>query len=293
VVKDTITEKMRFVIKFAEQIQAPIIQAGDLFDSPRSWSALDLAVNLLIRECKQSPDAHIDNSTKFFTVFGQHDTSMYNESTRHTTSLGILSSCDLVGVAQPDSYYDLGGSTHLYGCSYGQAPCAPRALAGTKILVVHDSIARKPEYPKQEYKEASQYLKNNPGYDLIVCGDIHQRFLWVGEDGRIILNAGPLLRLEASEAMIKHKPGFFVVDTKDSSVEWVEVPHKPASEVLSRRHLEKAQMTGAILEEFVEAVKSEEVKGTEFMENLLEFMDKAGLMPAVKDRITGLISKEK
>jgi hypothetical protein len=135
-------------------------------------------------------------------------------------------------------------------------------------------------------------LGDNPDYNLIICADIHSKFYYKAPSGRIILNSGPLLRLEVDEA--DHEPGFFVYDTETENVDWVVVPHEPAENVISREHLIKKEEMDSVLEGFVKAIK-EDSKGTglSFQDNLSAFIGENEISEEVKTVISRIMKEDR
>src|SRR5208282_6527389 len=105
VVRDTIRRKLRFIFEHA--IGVPILVAGDVTDKPRSWDILTLALNILSEK----------GAAKVYTVFGQHDTVMYNEATRESTVLGVLASTGMVFQLVPQHPAVIAPRVYVYGCS--------------------------------------------------------------------------------------------------------------------------------------------------------------------------------
>ncbi len=263
--KKTQMEKLDWIFKYAEAIDAPVIVAGDFFDTPRSWY---VPVEMLILLKKYS-------RVQVYTVYGQHDMYYYSEKTKSATSLGFLIEAGYVtllgseGIVVGDE--DIGGLVdgpegaiwadyewEWYGCSFGQP--VPKPTSNTpnmkKGLAIHAPIAKKALWPGQKYMDARAFLIKHSYYDLILCGDIHRTFQ-VKVDGRYIVNPGPMLRADADEYMMSHKPQF--CSWRDEEVKlpitMVEIPHKGSDEVMSRKHIEEAESVKAEMGSFVSSVE--------------------------------------
>lgn len=281
----TCFRKMDFVLDFAARNKAVILTAGDFFDKPRSWHMLVAYIRLF----------DIYDEVLIYTVFGQHD--QYFRS-RKDTMLEALDAAGYVKVLGGDPVILEHHGARVYGCGYGEEVPDVSGSSGCDILVAHRMILVKSMWPGQEdYEPAGRFLKKHKGYDLILCGDAHQRFE-VGleqADGRrrIICNAGPLFR--RSVDLWDHEPGFWIYDTEDWTAEWVEIPHLPPGEVLTRKHLEDAKETKEMLEGFVAAIKAihPEMEGishsdTHFQSNLAKFIEEND----VSDSVVNIISEE-
>jgi len=272
-------KKMSFVLDYASHNNCTVLTAGDLLDSPRSWYLL-VAYMSLFRE-KDVP---------IYTIFGQHD--QYFRS-KKALSLEAFSIAGLVGIldCKERAPFGLVGKINVYGCGYGEEIPEVVNKNNLNILIIHKMIVGKKLWPSQEnYIYAEDFLKKHEEFYLILCGDAHQKFYF--EKGkRIICNTGPMIR--KSVDLWDHEPGFWVYDTKETTMNWVEIPHKPAEEVLSRKHIEDEKQVNKMLENFVQAVGSKEVEvGTSFEDNLEIFIEENKIEEDVVNIISGVMEKE-
>jgi len=271
--------KWGFVLEYAHINKCIILQAGDFFNRPRSWYLLPEVMKLL-KKHREVP---------IYCVFGQHDTYMYSEKTREATSLGIVEIADMVHVLGNKPVLENG--VDLYGCSYGQE--VPKVKKDRTripaILVIHAPIAEKALWPGQQYMDATDFIKKHEEFDVILCGDIHQSFR-LRYKGRWIVNTGPLIRREATLYNFAHRPGFFVYDSVDESMAWMEIPHRPAEEVLSRMHLEYEKEGESILNEFIASISSADIdEGADFIDNLWKFVKKNKIKRSVTDLLAEVV----
>lgn len=238
--------KLEHVFRFAFDNFAFIIQAGDLFDIPRSWYLLTKVTELFKKW---------SSSVTFFSVFGQHDTYKYSEGTRYATMLGALQGAGLVTILNNTPVNPHFG-IDIYGTSYGSdVPKIKRVKDVKNILCIHKNISNRPTYTRHKYSDANLFLRNNK-FDVIVCGDIHRKFKITlkNKSGkkRYIVNTGPLIRRNAEAYMFKHKPGFFVYDTVGNDIEWCEVPHEPAEKILTTEHTKREQKVEESLTDLID-----------------------------------------
>ena len=272
---DTVFKKLEWVFQYCagEQID-PLVLAGDITDKPRSWHLLPKVSDLLAR---------YNHAVFTYCIYGQHDLYMYSEETKHATILGELSSSGIVEILgeEPEGFEE---NISLYGCSIGREIPKVKNKKNINILVIHAPIAEKALWHNHKYLDAKKFLKEHKDYDLIVCGDIHRKFL-IKQERRIILNTGPLIRKSADEYNFKYKPCFAVYDTETRNAEFVEVPHKPAEEVLSRDHIETEEIKEELLTEFTNALDSDIELDMEFTENLETFIKENNIEEAVADLI--------
>lgn len=249
-VHETGLKKFKFVLDWAYEHYGIICLAGDLSVKPRSWRLL---VDLL-RE--------ITKDDQIYAVYGQHDTYMYSEETRDATILGILASEGRIKILGSDPVVIDEAKVRIWGTHYGQSipDTGPRDQY-RNILVIHASIAEKAQWITQDYMDARQFLKDYPEFDIIHCGDIHQKFcVWVGD--RMILNSGPMIRREATPYNFQHQPGFWVYEINSGKTRFEIIPHVFSDQVLSREHIDLDKMANEILQEFIESVRTEVVGDT-------------------------------
>lgn len=232
--KDDLTEtqwrKLREVFEAAwdnaDDKPTAICLPGDIFDRPRSWHLLRDMIKFL---------KHYE--LPVLAVFGQHDTYMNSHKLRPLTNLGILSMLGLVHILGSKPLRLL--NCNFYGASWGEdIPEVEDEFDSNikNILLTHRSIAEAPLYPGQKYLDAKDFLKDNKNYDFIICGDIHREF-YIEDDGRFILNPGPLLRKEATKYNFSHKPCYYICPTGSGEVLRRNVASERGLRVLSRKHM--------------------------------------------------------
>jgi hypothetical protein len=255
--------KLRYVLDYAAQEHAVILQAGDFFDAPRSWRMLSAVIDVL----------NEFRDVKIYTIYGQHDLYMRNESSG-STSLGLLAKAGYVHILN-DKHTRIGKNVGVYGSSFGQEPPKLEMVDGVFcVLVVHAPILIEQAWKGQtDFHYANTYLDQHREYDLILCGDIHRKFYHQqssGIDIIRILNTGPMMREEANEYNFTHVPAFVLFDTDSRNLEWIIIPHRPAVDVLTRDHIERAADVNEMLDKFIGSVQTENLElGVSFKENLI------------------------
>jgi len=255
-VKETGIQKFAYLLKWCRDNDAELLIAGDLTHSSHGWY-LYLAIMKEILKYKVIPKV----------VYGQHD--MYFR-TRVTTILNALEKNGLVKVID-------GQDIFLYGYCWNDEEedisfeIIKSEIVVPKILIIHAPITTKEIYPGGNFIDARQFLREQDAFDLIVCGDIHRKF-HVKYKGRHIVNSGPMLRIDADEYMFDHEPGFWVYDSKIKEVEWEEIPHKSAEEVLSREHIERKKEIVLMMDDFIESISGEVDMDVDFEENVMLFI---------------------
>lgn len=247
--------KLEYVLKNTDKF-TPILQAGDLFDKPRSWKCLHKFSNLM----NYYPDV------EFKLVYGQHDTYLRTDS---SVAINILEEFNVVDILNEnyDEWVDENGQLiNIYGCSWnGKIPVVQNKKKNyINILVIHESISNKEL--NFEYSSASKFLETHSDYDLILCGDIHKKFHITSKDGRQIVNTGSMLRLKADEDIINHEPCYAIYNTKTKQIEWKIIPHKPAIEVITREHIEKQNKIDMMLGSFIKSIENNKIESIDIIE---------------------------
>ena len=256
-------EKLKYVLDWAYENKAKVVQAGDFFHRPRSWTLLPKVIDLLYYY-----------SVTIYCVYGQHDTYFYNERTRESTSLGILEKIGYTHCLDSVMLRDEKEGVDFYGASWGEDIPIPKDKNTVNILAVHAPISTEPLFPDHQYTSAKRFFDKHHHYDLIICGDIHRKFtVRNGEGTQWLINTGPMLRMTADEYNFTHKPEFVVYDTDTGKIEWHVIPHKESSEVLTRQHIEKITESSEMLKEFVQNLKeSSNITGHDLKENIQRYL---------------------
>jgi predicted phosphodiesterase len=264
-----------------------ILQAGDCVDLKRSWELLS-ALTRFLKYWKAK-------GVKLYSILGQHD-SYFHDMSNTKTIMGVLISAGLITrlTDEPTIIGKDKDSHQIYGASFGEEiPKIETFYKGLKILVIHKQILMSKIFNQQEgHIYAPTFLKENPDYDLILCGDAHQKFSFnIGK--RIICNTGVMMRLEASEMMYEHKPSFAVYDTESRKLEFHELKVQDAEKVLSRVHLEKQEERKNNFDSFIKQVQesSEDSKELSFDKNLRIIIKQHKASENIKGHISEYMAK--
>ncbi len=271
-------EKLEFILEYAADNNAIILQAGDFFNTHRNWYLLSDFITILNKYPVET-----------YAIYGQHDVRMYSKELRPYTNLGILERADFITILNEKPLLPtLCSNINLYGLSWGEE--IPKIIDKNNfnILVCHKDISNTPLFPGHKYTKASKFLKEND-FDLILCGDIHQSF-FIEKDNKTLINTGPLLRREATEYNLTHKPNFWVYDTNLKGYENIVIPHKPASNVLSKIHIENKNEKKEVLKEFIEEINNKQndkkekidfieilnlfIRNNDISEDVIKYLDK-------------------
>jgi len=266
-------EKMDFIYQYCVDHEIKyLLGAGDMFDIKRSWGLLSVATDFFMKW-----RLYVETCL----VMGQHDT-YFHSITEKSTIFGVLKSSNLIIQLNKNPLSIGSGEIYLYGASWGEPVPKVHTKGRVNILVIHAPILTKKLWKDQtEYIDARQFMADHP-FDWILCGDVHQYFHFAETlYNRSICNSGPMLRLEASQLMINHSPGFFVFDTDTRRVDWIQIPHKPASEVLTREHLERKAYRKELLDKFVDSIEGD-FKSVKFEDNFRKYLEQNEVRDGVK-----------
>lgn len=240
-------EKLKHVFKVASRKGCGVVaQAGDLTDAARSWYVLPRFLSLLSYRW----------GFKFYGVYGQHDTYMYSENTRDRTNLGVVASGKRARIltARPV----VRGGVRFYGASWGQPIPTPKNRRKKNVLVAHASVGPV-LYPGHSTTSARRFLRKHKRFDLIIVGDVHRAFI-EEDEGRYIVNTGPMVRKWADDYILGHEPHFYIWESTTGRIRRHDIPHTPAADAITRAHLDSEEQAdySELVDEFVDAMIEED-----------------------------------
>ncbi len=262
-----------------------IIQVGDFFDAPTVANKIVVAIIELLYCYGKSGEQRI------FCVFGQHDISGHSKFTLPNSPLSLLQAARVVKILNDKPVYagEGGDSTHaFYGASFGEDIPEP-SEESYNILVTHRMIGDRPLWPSQELPGPRQFLRKNPGYNLICCGDYHYRFTetW---NGRTIINPGAIVRKTTGKFDLEHKPAVVVFDTNTDEVKIIELNAKPIEEVFDlTKKVEKKDNSALV--ELVERIKESGDRLSGWKHILVKVLEERKSNQRVKDIIDEKLEK--
>jgi hypothetical protein len=283
--------KVDYLLDWCAKHNAYLFVAGDFTHQSRSWYLMDFWLTFLRQQ---------KGDVRIFSIYGQHDTYMYSETTRGATVLGALINAGVVEHLTPvgTSFLEFDIPVRVFGVNYGQAIpdiTTVGEVQDVKILLIHQMIVPHKIWAGQEgYIYAPELLNTYTEFDLILCGDCHRKFLFKSVDGkeRYICNTGPMTRYEADEYNFKHKPGFYSYNIATRKLKWHTLPHEPAENVLSRKHIDKREGRLFMLGEFVGAVKSKQFdSGTSYKQNIRNLVKSEKVNQGVIDILSETIDE--
>jgi len=279
----TLLDKLDQALSVCDQHHCDyILQVGDFFNSPMVGNYV---VSTIIRK--------LNSYRSKFTVCavaGQHDMVGHSRSTLSNSPIAVLEAANVIRILGAEPYSLNEADVHLYGASFGESVPEP-ADKCYNVLVTHRMIGNRPLYPGQELEGPRQFLRRHTGYDLVVCGDYHYRFI-DSYDKKVIINPGALVRKTVSEFDLEHKPAVVIFDTDTRSCDVIELKVKPIEEVFDFAKTEKKR-DNAILLQFIEGLRDHEQKFDGWKHILLKVLKEKNAGKEVSDIINQCLEEIK
>ena len=297
--QEAISEKLLEVNELAIEHEVDgVLQVGDLFDSPGVGYSV---VAELARILQQS-------HYPWYTVAGNHDIYGANQESLRRTPLGLLVGLGIVELVSDEikTPVRLLGDRHFVGitgrgysvdtdgCSewYSYPSDCKSPDHDTTINIVHGMLLDKPF----GYDIKHQVIDNIPNpADITIVGHEHTGFGAICRpDGKWFINPGALCRLSASNTEINRTVQVALLEIKEDllydniSVKMIPIHAQPGHVVLSREHIEQAEIRNERLETFLRLLGSESeakyleleeiMDGISKKENIPEDVVKEGLL---------------
>jgi predicted phosphodiesterase len=264
-----------------------VIETGDFFDTTTVADRVKSeTIQLLLAN-------EFYNQNRICCVYGQHDISGHSKFTLPNSPLAVLQSARVVKILNEKPWKVSRRDIHpedivrdpcfLYGASFGEGVPKPENSEAYNILVTHRMIGDKALWPGQVLTGPRSFLRKNPKYNLIICGDYHYRFVetW---NGRTIINPGALVRKTRSKFDLEHKPAVVIFDTDTSEVEIIELGAKPIEQVFDlTRPPEKKD--NQILVELVEKLRLSGKKLSGWKHFLIKVLEERNSRQEIRDII--------
>jgi len=255
-----------------------VIENGDFFDTTTVACKVKAEIIQLLLA-----NGFYDQN-RIFCVYGQHDISGHSKYTLPNSPLAVLQSARVVKILDDKPVYaGAGNSCHaFYGSSFGE-PIPEPSEEFYNVLVTHRMIGDKALWPGQVLTGPRSFLRKNPKFNLIICGDYHYRFVetW---NGRTIINPGALVRKTRSKFDLEHIPAAVIFDTDTREVEVVELGAKPIEQVFDlTRPPEKKD--NKILVELVEKLRIGGKKLSGWKHFLIKVLEERNSRQEIRDII--------
>ena len=257
-----------------------ILQAGDIMDNPRpSFELIEKYVSLF-RKYK------IGENLKILHVWGQHDMRFRTKertATKLFNFLGYLEEVNGVKKLSPD--------IDLYGCSWGdEIPKIEYSIEDKfNILLIHATIADKPQWVGHEdFLKSDTLFKKHP-FDIILCGDNHHPVFYENKS-QMIVGCGCIVRKTIAESDLI--PHVYILDIEEKDLTYnlkkVELKYEPADKVFKQEALEReTSKDNKKMQEFISSIKNNSVnKNLDFKKNL------ENLLISTEQQVKEIIMKE-
>lgn len=214
-------------------------------------------------------------------VPGNHDLPDHDYRQIERSSYWTLVKAGKIVNLFPDTMHRVGGM-NVYGfpCGVKSYPAIKMIGSGVNVAVVHDYCwvvgHSFPNAPKE--KSLTNQLERFRGYDVVVFGDNHKRFLYDADKVPRVVNCGSFMRRKADEK--QHKPAVVLIhadgrlttqDLDTSKDLWVELSE-----------LKKLEAAGIDVEDLMDKFKNLQDAQTNFREAATRHMKHCGLSPAAQ-----------
>lgn len=247
--------KVGQIMKLQNQLDCPILHAGDLF---HYWKPSPYLISQAI----------IHMPADFYTVAGQHDLPQHNMDLIHKSGLHTLITA--------------GAISWIKGAGNFGEPVGGLPMWAGKVGVWHHFVwnGKNIPWPNCEEVTAKQVLEDNPEYDLIVTGDYHRPFTYKHQ-GRLLVNCGCLTRQVADYD--NHEPRVWLWNAETNTVQ----PHylDVDENVIDRGHIEMASERDKRMEAFISRLDTEWEVGVSFETNLKRFLSSNKIRKSVVDLV--------
>lgn len=179
---DTALSKLLWIIEYANNVDARVLIAGDLFDSSKASVGVVTTIASIFKEAKYTP----------YVVAGQHDLR-YHTYMEQTPIFNLLVS----GVIRVISGYHEG----IVGVNFDEY--IPDDIEAD-VLLIHKCITEdEPPFFLEDAISAKEMMDKYSNYKFIISGDYHVPFIRK-KDGRVLINCGTMLRNKKD--MINYQP---------------------------------------------------------------------------------------
>ena len=271
--------KLRWVLKTAEDHGAVILQAGDFFDRPvSSYSLLSVVGGIILGH----------GGVDVYCVYGQHDLGYHTR--RSTTALNLLDRLGCVRVVNYGCHITLRPGINIHGSSWGEDILEVGAKSNRfNILLTHKMVVKGRRLWKTQVDYVtSKWMLRNTNYDLIVSGDNHKHFIDRVDD-RTLVNPGSLMRI--TSAQLDHEPRVVIFDTSTREYEVLKVPIVKSEEVFDMDSIEEREEISEELDAFVSGLESDsEFEGLDFLKNLDVYMKVNDVEDSVKEYVRRMVN---
>lgn len=270
--------KIEKILQIADEEKCNFLLCpGDVFDSPRpSFEVIEKIVNLFNKY-------KISDKIKFYTVWGQHDQIFRN---KEKTALKLMETLGYIQILSKQEH-KLASKIDLYGCNFGEEIPLIRNKDNFNILLIHQTILKKPAWEGQQDFLQSDKLFKQFSYDIICCGDWHQSVFYKNQN-QTIFNCGCLVRKTISE--INSKPHIYVIEIDENNFKYEltkhEISHLSIEDAFITDNLQYIKESNLKLDKFINDLDADTNNFTfDFNKNLNDFIIKNNISKEIIDII--------
>lgn len=247
--------KVDFIRQLQEKHGCPVLQPGDFFDHWKPSPRL-LAKTFL----------HMPNN--MLAIYGNHDLPQHSYELRDKCGLYALAAGapDKIKIVKPGELIEIGGR---------------------KLAMVHEPMYEHQVPPwHTDGQLAVDAIKRNSSFDLIVSGDVHDRFVVLYNE-QLLVNAGSVMRMTADQ--INHAPAIYLWYAGTNSVRRVALPAEAG--VITRDYLERQEEREMRYQAFIDRLRQEGHPELSFANNLDMYFQQNNTLPSVRRLIYQLLEQ--
>ncbi|MEW6546619.1 MAG: metallophosphoesterase [Bacillota bacterium] len=260
----TCRAKLEEVVELTESLQVDaLLHLGDLFDRPDLAPGVVREFVLVLRRCR----------VPIYGIVGNHDVYGHNPESLPRTLLGLVEALGGIRLIGRGEVVWLGGGgrpvVQLTGAPFrydidsgdGEDYVVKKdARADVAIHMAHGMLLEKPWVPGLDYVLIDRVAPQTEA-DLTLVGHYHlgySRLPLEPVPGRLFVNPGAMVRLEATLPEVARRPQVVLVEVDGGGIAVRGIPLRsapPGDEVLDRSLIEAAAYREAQLADFIQRVR--------------------------------------
>lgn len=189
--------KAEWVVQQINEYKAPLFVAGDFFDTGKVSPYLtSMLINIFSKA-----------EYPIYAVAGNHEMPYHNINHLSESSYNVLMEAGVIKTIEDDDIH-----CYNFNEEIGQHE---------GMCMAHISVYEKEVPPFMPDAHTARDLLESYPYKIWITGDIHTRF-HVVHDGKILLNPGGLLRIEATKKNMQ--TGLMYYDSENMELEYLDAP---------------------------------------------------------------------
>jgi hypothetical protein len=244
--------KLEFIFDLCRKHNVPLLCGGDIGHRPQ-WPNWLLERFMALAE-----------GVPIVSALGQHDLPGHNLNELERSACGVLKRAGVVSFDSGTCFFKDLKVIHF------DQPLPKQKVNESSILITHRMVIDiKEDYPDQKADDASLLLKQLPFCKLILTGDNHKPFVIRGNDNRLLVNPGSMMRMTAAQA--NHKPRVYLYDAQRGVVKPVYLP--VVDGVVDRSHIDHEALSDERMKSFVDRIKMEYDDGVDFLDELRNYLN--------------------